>query len=653
MPSALDIGVGDVHTPGAIGSKPKGHKMATITTKQRKALPSGKFADPSERKYPIQDKAHADNAMARLEQQKDSLSPGKYRSIKARIKAAQRKFGETPKTTRGGFKFRMSNPDGSRTVIHHQMSAAFDSDTGKLYTFTPLDKSQALSTGDDNKRVWIQVARTGAWAGHPQGAFQITTATLDAMVQNFYGQQFGRLQWDFDHYSAMPANSGNLPVTGKPAQGWAYDLKREGDKLFALTEWLPLAREYIENDQYGGVSPVIDWNGRDRASGKPIGPVLTSFALTNLPFLTGMQRPIAASINGVEQTAKGLMPLHEVTNDKAQQLAYTWMSNAELLPRLKSAFGLHELATAQHVSDALCNLGLHLDAVDGDATAKHEGIDLTTYVGKLRELIGDSDGMSAVELIQFVDKVLDEYMKANGIEDDDSDDDDDTDASDINGMFSDNTEATAASLEGVPMTEPVTPAATVAVEPVAEVVAEVVDEVVPEATVTDASAAPVEPSPELAALTLKVAELVAVNSALTAQVAALEAKTHETSESALGLEVDAAIVTYKDSKGLTPELRPHLLSMLKATPDAFRATYPAVEKDKQHLLLDLTSQRVDADKPNEIVVEEAPNDDARIVALGLNGITRELQAQNAGMALSAAQLKAEKLLRQARQGARK
>jgi len=93
--------------------------------------------------------------------------------------------------------------------------------------------------------------------------------------------------------------------------------------------------------------------------------------------------------------------------------------------------------------------------------------------------------------------------------------------------------------------------------------------------------------------------------------------------------------------------------MLKATPDAFRATYPAVEKDKQHLLLDLTSQRVDADKPNEIVVEEAPNDDARIVALGLNGITRELQAQNAGMALSAAQLKAEKLLRQARQGARK
>lgn len=40
--------------------------MAKLTYSQRKKLPKGAFAIPEERKYPIHDKAHARNALARV-----------------------------------------------------------------------------------------------------------------------------------------------------------------------------------------------------------------------------------------------------------------------------------------------------------------------------------------------------------------------------------------------------------------------------------------------------------------------------------------------------------------------------------------------------------------------------------------------------------
>lgn len=42
--------------------------MATLTTKQRKKIPKSEFGIPSERKYPMPDKAHAINAKARASQ---------------------------------------------------------------------------------------------------------------------------------------------------------------------------------------------------------------------------------------------------------------------------------------------------------------------------------------------------------------------------------------------------------------------------------------------------------------------------------------------------------------------------------------------------------------------------------------------------------
>lgn len=60
--------------------------MAELTTKQRNKLPKKDFALPAERKYPINDKAHAQNAKARATQQenKGNISKSTEKKIDAK-----------------------------------------------------------------------------------------------------------------------------------------------------------------------------------------------------------------------------------------------------------------------------------------------------------------------------------------------------------------------------------------------------------------------------------------------------------------------------------------------------------------------------------------------------------------------------------------
>lgn len=60
--------------------------MAELTTKKRNNLPKKDFALPAERKYPVNDKAHAANAKARAQQQYDkgNISKGTLNKIDAK-----------------------------------------------------------------------------------------------------------------------------------------------------------------------------------------------------------------------------------------------------------------------------------------------------------------------------------------------------------------------------------------------------------------------------------------------------------------------------------------------------------------------------------------------------------------------------------------
>jgi len=54
-----------------------------LSTKQRKKLSKKKFALPGKRKYPIPDKAHARNALARVAQYG---TPAEQKKVKAAVK---------------------------------------------------------------------------------------------------------------------------------------------------------------------------------------------------------------------------------------------------------------------------------------------------------------------------------------------------------------------------------------------------------------------------------------------------------------------------------------------------------------------------------------------------------------------------------------
>lgn len=60
--------------------------MTKLTTKARAKLPKSSFALPNERKYPVEDRAHAQNAKARAQQQYDkgNISKSTLRKIDAK-----------------------------------------------------------------------------------------------------------------------------------------------------------------------------------------------------------------------------------------------------------------------------------------------------------------------------------------------------------------------------------------------------------------------------------------------------------------------------------------------------------------------------------------------------------------------------------------
>lgn len=160
--------------------------------------------------------------------------------------------------------------------------------------------------------VWVQVAAAGIWKGHPKFA-QITfdQGFFDKVIANFHahpsyeagedGKGKARVvPFDYEHASEMPATEGTIPLTGAPAVGWVLELEARkaddgGTELWALADFLPATREQIRAGAYQWTSVAIWPNAVDKVSGKDIGPVLTSVAITNRPFVEGMA-PLKARV---------------------------------------------------------------------------------------------------------------------------------------------------------------------------------------------------------------------------------------------------------------------------------------------------------------------------------------------------------------------
>jgi hypothetical protein len=141
---------------------------------------------------------------------------------------------------------------------------------------------------------WNQIARVAEFNGHAQGPVKFTPEVFAEILRNFAANGNGEIPLDYEHTSErLPENAA---LVGVPAPGWVtkVEVRNGGRELWALFKWASAdAVRYVRDGQYKYVSPAINFKSRDKVTGKPAGARLTSVALTNHPFIEGMQ-PLAA-----------------------------------------------------------------------------------------------------------------------------------------------------------------------------------------------------------------------------------------------------------------------------------------------------------------------------------------------------------------------
>lgn len=155
----------------------------------------------------------------------------------------------------------------------------------------------ALAFGDQptGNEVWINIAKVGEWQGHPSGAFQFTPAVFDQIVANTQ-QRVTPINCDYEHQTFRKL-TGGIPSAGK-----ILKVERRGNELWALAELTDKAASMVRAGEYRTCSPVIEFESKDRVSGKEIGPELLSLALTNDPFQDGLHPIKLTRIAMAEQT---------------------------------------------------------------------------------------------------------------------------------------------------------------------------------------------------------------------------------------------------------------------------------------------------------------------------------------------------------------
>lgn len=139
-----------------------------------------------------------------------------------------------------------------------------------------------LAAEASSNQVWINVANAGEWEGHPAGPFRFTADVFDRIIANATGRSTP-INCDYEHQTFKKGVSGAVPSSGK-----ILKLERRGDELWALAELTPRAAQLVRDGEYRSCSPVIEFDSKDRVSGKDIGPEMLSLALTNDPFQDGL-----------------------------------------------------------------------------------------------------------------------------------------------------------------------------------------------------------------------------------------------------------------------------------------------------------------------------------------------------------------------------
>ena len=276
--------------------------------------------------------------------------------------------------------------------------------------------ADAAAGAPDLTPKWVQVATAGDYKGYAGGAFVFDDKIFAQIINNFrthpsYLATNGIgsedvIPWDFNHASASFAADGSIPITGTPAQGWIQELKTQpgpdGTQLLALTNWLEPARTYILQNKYKWASVVVGFDCRDQKTNINIGAVLESVALTNNPFIEGMQKLVADNRQG--KTMPG---------PRAQ---LEWYGRSASDPEdafccLRDMFGLPQTADVGAVLGEL--MKLQTWATGGGAPV---GVDLDSLVANVRTIFNMPALATTEEVFAESAKLLGALLQQQALE---------------------------------------------------------------------------------------------------------------------------------------------------------------------------------------------------------------------------------------------
>lgn len=134
----------------------------------------------------------------------------------------------------------------------------------------------------DGKTIDAHIAKCGMFKGYRDGEFQLTRKLFDQMIANFQGEK-NPLPVYFGH-------SDTLPLAEEPeAKGWILALERRGDDLWAKLEMTGEMESKIREGKFRFTSIFCRTENVHRETGKSIGARLISLAITNSPFIDGLQ----------------------------------------------------------------------------------------------------------------------------------------------------------------------------------------------------------------------------------------------------------------------------------------------------------------------------------------------------------------------------
>jgi len=145
-----------------------------------------------------------------------------------------------------------------------------------------LFKSSMKMSMLKGKTIDAHIAKCGTFSGYRDGEFSLTRKMFDQMIGNFQSEK-NPLPVYFGH-------SDTIPLAEEPeAKGWILAVERRGDDLWAKLEMTSEMESKIKDGKFRFTSIFCRTQNVHRETGKKIGARLVSLAITNSPFIDGLE----------------------------------------------------------------------------------------------------------------------------------------------------------------------------------------------------------------------------------------------------------------------------------------------------------------------------------------------------------------------------